>query len=223
MVSDLDLVAVTAAGPSRPELDALGAMHRELAAQEPRWDDRIEVVYVDRSTLRDFRRSDGRLAVISPGEALHFRSESADAWVQNWYLVRETGRVLHGPPPAEILPPVRWEEFVGGARQYAREIRERIRSDLPAASLAYEILTMCRLLRLVRTGAIGSKQDAATWARQELPASSWLIDMAVAARASRGHSGFDSAQSRHAAVAFVEHLASLIAGRLPAHRGRSRC
>jgi hypothetical protein len=45
LVSDVDLLAVTSVGLSRRDVEGLAAMHAALAAQEPHWENRIEVAY----------------------------------------------------------------------------------------------------------------------------------------------------------------------------------
>src|SRR5437870_6374635 len=90
-VSDLDLVAVTAAPADRIDLAGLKAMHGEFIRERLDWVDRIEAVYVGRVTLASFRTSTDSMAVISPGEPFHIRSDAPVRWLQNWYLIREDG------------------------------------------------------------------------------------------------------------------------------------
>ena len=209
-VSDLDLVAVTAEDPERIDLDGLERMHADLAAARPEWADRIEVVYVGREALASFRTSRGRLAVISPGEPFHVRDERPGAWLQNWYLIRETGVALSGPPAAEVVPAVTWTEFVSASRRYAEELASRPLDDASPGSLAYTVLTMCRALFTVRAQALGSKQEAAAWVRQRMPEWDGLIAAALRCRLSRGTVGFDDAPTRAAAASFVDALAAEI-------------
>ena len=90
-VSDLDLVAVTSGEVDGIDLPGLDLMHSDFVSRHPEWSDRIEVVYVGLAALRSFRTSSGPLAVISPGEPFHLRDERVVEWLQNWYLIRETG------------------------------------------------------------------------------------------------------------------------------------
>ena len=69
------------------------------------------------------------------------------------------------------------------------------------------MLTMCRALRTVRAHEHGSKQDAATWTREQMPDWAWLIDEALACRLSRGAVGFKDAESLAHAEAFIAALA----------------
>jgi hypothetical protein len=198
-VSDLDLVAVTAHEIDEIDLSGLERMHDRFADQNPGWRSRIEVVYIGRATLASFRTSDGPLAVISPGEPFHVRDDRAAAWLQNWYLVREIGKTFHGPPPTEVVPRIEWAEFVAATRRYASEVQSR---NGPG-TLAYTILTLCRALYAVRMQSHGSKQEAAAWAREQMPEWAWLIDAALACRLTGGRVGFEDERSRTAAETFI--------------------
>ena len=211
-VSDLDLVAVSAPRVEAIDLGGLERMHRNIERRYPEWRDRIEVVYIGRAALRTFRTSRGPLAVISPGEPFHLRREPPVAWLQNWYLVRETGVTLHGLAPAAIVPPIAWTEFVAATVRYAEELRGRSLGESGAGSLAYTVLTLCRALRTVRMQALGSKQEAAAWARERMPDWAWLIDATLRHRLSRGTTGFDDERMRAAAQRLIGLLGDEIAG-----------
>jgi predicted nucleotidyltransferase len=121
-VSDLDLVVVTSQEPEEFDLDALGRVHGAFVSANPDWTDRLEIVYISQAALASFRTSDARLAVISPGEPFHLRDDRVVEWLQNWYLIRETGVVLFGPPAASLVPPISMAEFVAAAARYADQI-----------------------------------------------------------------------------------------------------
>jgi hypothetical protein len=211
-VSDLDLAAVTAPEVEALDLAGLERMHRLFEAQNPEWRDRIEVVYVGQTTLASLRTSTGSVAVISPGEPFHVRSDRVVAWLQNWYLIRETGRPLTGPPAEDLVPPIAWSEFVEATIQYADEVAKRSRADVGDATLAYTILTLCRALRVVRTQTPGSKQDGAAWVRERLPDWAWLIDASLTCRRSGGKTGLDDEASRAEAETFIDLVAAEISG-----------
>jgi hypothetical protein len=142
--------------------------------------------YVGRATLEAFRTSPGSLAVISPGEPFHVRDDRVAEWLQNWYLLRETGVPLYGAEAAATVPPIAWAEFVAATVRYADELRNRSRLGAGGGVLAYTILTLCRALRTVRTQTHGSKQEAAAWTRERMPEWAPLIDAALECRLSRG-------------------------------------
>ena len=215
-VSDLDLVVVTAPPVEAIDLGGLGRMHRDFVSRYPAWNDRIEIVYIGRAALWSFRTSPGPLAVISPGEPFHLRDERIVEWLQNWYLVRETGGTLYGPDAAAVVPPIGWTEFVAAAVHYADEVRHQSFDEARPGALAYAVLTMCRALRTVRTQTHGSKQEAAAWTREQMPQWAWLIDIALRCRLSGGASGLADEQSRAAAVRFIGFVADQIMGTVPA-------
>src|SRR5450759_4603549 len=167
-VSDIDLVAVTATEVGALDLAGFEQMQHAFVSRYPEWHDRLEIVDVGRATLGSFRTSPGSLAVISPGEPFHVRHERAAEWLQNWYLVRETGVRLYGADAATIVPPIAWTEFADSTVRYADEMRSRSRLGASGGAFAYTILTMCRALRTVRTQTRGSKQEAAAWTRERM-------------------------------------------------------
>ena len=212
-ISDLDLVAVTSVEVDTLDHAHLERMHQDVVGRHPDWTDRVEVVYIGRATIASFRSSRGRLAVISPGEPFHLRDEPVAEWVQNWYLVRETGVVRYGPPAAELIPPVAWSEFAAAAVRYAGQISSQRLDDASPGALAYNVLTLSRALMTVQTQAHVSKQEAATWTRRRMPEWAWVIDMALRGRRSRGTVGFDDPESRAAAVEFIRLVAARINAR----------
>src|ERR1039458_6847047 len=77
--SDIDLVVILDADIRPGQLEVLRAMHAGLVVRAPEWEDRIEVLYVSHTTLREFLTKPGPLAVISPGEPLHV-VQAGDEW-----------------------------------------------------------------------------------------------------------------------------------------------
>ena len=136
--------------------------------RNPEWSDRLEIAYIGTTTLGSFRTSTGSLAVISPGEPFHVVGNVAE-WLQNWYLVRETGVTLYGVAAADVIPPIARVEFVTAVVRYADWLRKQNYDDRGPGSLAYAVLSLCRALRTVRTGLPCSKQEAAAWTSERMP------------------------------------------------------
>jgi hypothetical protein len=206
-VSDIDLVAVTARDVESIDLVGLEQMHRGFVDRHPEWKDRIEIVYIGRVTLESFATSLGSLAVISPGEGFHISDDPVADWLQNWYLLRETGVAIYGPEAATFIPQIRWVEYVDALRRYAGWLRTQHRADATPGTIAYTILSLCRALRTVRDGAYCTKQDGAAWVRERMPDAARLIDVALQTRSSRGLTGFADEDSREAARALIDRLA----------------
>jgi predicted nucleotidyltransferase len=70
--SDIDIAAAIATDLDLPTFDRLLAMHGQLERAEPRWLNRIEVVYLTAAQLARFDPAT-TIAVISPGEPFHRR------------------------------------------------------------------------------------------------------------------------------------------------------
>lgn len=206
-VSDIDLVAVTARQIDSIDLVGLEQMHRRFVDRHAAWKDRVEVVYIGRETLASFRTSRGSLAVISPGEGFHVSGDPVSDWLQNWYLLRESGVSLFGPEAGRFIPPIPWDEYVDALRRYADWLRTQDRADATPGALAYTILSLCRALRTVRDRAYCSKQEGAAWVRERMPDAAWLIDQALETRASRGQTGFAGERARRAAGDLIDRLA----------------
>jgi hypothetical protein len=130
-VSDIDLVVVTEHDFGAPAIVRIESFHAHTVDQHPEWDDRLELVYLKRETLARFRDG-GAIGVISPGEPFHVR-DGIELWLQNFYLVRETGITLVGPGPTATIPEISWPEFLAATRTYADEVRGRsLRDAAPA-------------------------------------------------------------------------------------------
>ena len=190
-VSDVDLVAVTRPDAADLDLAALRSMHERFEDEHPDWRGRVEVAYVGIDSLRDFRTTTRSLAVVSPGESFHLRDDRLTDWAPNWYLVRDGGVALLGPPAAMVFPEVEQTEFVAAVLRYADEVARRDRSGADPGAVAYDVLTVARALLLVRTGTAGSKQEAAAWVGREVPDCAPILQEALATRRSLGRTGSD--------------------------------
>jgi hypothetical protein len=175
-VSDIDLLAALKSDLPESALPALSRMHAEIVERHPEWDDRVEVVYLSLHALQTFKTERSPIAVISPGEPLHFREELAgDDWLMNWYLVREHGQVIVGPPADEIIATASTDDFLKSIREHARDWILWVDNLDTAKYRAYAVLTMCRTLYSDRNRTHVSKQVAAEWTSEQLPEFRQLI------------------------------------------------
>jgi predicted nucleotidyltransferase len=207
-VSDIDLLVVTAQNLNDRDIERIEALHERTVERHPEWDDRLELVYVARETLAHFRGG-GIIGVISPGEPFHIRG-GVELWLQNFYLVRETGMTLTGPSPITTIPEISWSEFLAATTRYAAEVQGRSLQDATPGARAYGVLTMCRALRTVQSGRPCSKQEGAEWIRAGMPEWAWLIEAAERCRLSRGLVGFADEETISAAEALIEQLGAEI-------------
>jgi hypothetical protein len=185
-LSDIDLVTVLERDPTEADLDPLHALHTDLVARFPHWQNRIEVAYISRRALDTFKTQASPIGRISSGETLH-RVQAGIEWLMNWYRVRENGLTLLGPPPSTLIPPITHAEYVECVRNYLLGWQGYApAADAHHGSLAYDVLTLCRGLHTLQTGEAVSKIKAAAWAKVTFPAWAGLIDQALVWR-SRMH------------------------------------
>jgi predicted nucleotidyltransferase len=210
-ISDIDLLAATDEDIDDSEAAALEQMHTEIADRYKDWDDRIEVQYLSLEGLETFRTRNSRMGNISPGEPFHVIEAGRD-WLMNWYVVREKGVALYGPPPATIIKPFLKEEFLQAVVQRASDFGSWIgntRNSRPYQ--AYAILTACRDLYGYRHGKRASKKQAAEWAAKELPEWAPLITNALKWRAeARQAKVVDHEETYPQAERFVRYVSNLM-------------
>ncbi len=208
-LSDLDLLAATGTEVNGTTLAQLRTMHDGIAARYPDWYDRIEVAYLSRAGLRTFREHRTTMGIISPGEPLHQRSAGPD-WLMNWYLVREKGRALLGPPAADLIAPITWEEFLDSLRDHARWRSETMSEIQGLPPQSYSVLTMGRTLRAHCTGDLVPKVEAARWVAAEYPRWAELMNLAVRWRAIAASLPNDDTPLRPDVLAFVQMVAAAV-------------
>ena len=179
LVSDIDLVAVTANGLSEREIERLGILHRQIARTEPTWDNRIEVAYISVAALKTFRESPSTIGITSPGEPFHTLEAGKD-WLINWYNVRERGIALFGPRASTLIEPISRDEAIRWVRDHLKHWHTwRQKPAQHRNGQIYATLTLCRALHAVTTGRFVSKQQAASWTAKELPPWAPLIEEAL--------------------------------------------
>ncbi len=210
-VSDIDLLAATAGDIDVMEFDALNRLQDDLVSSHQQWQNRLEIAYLSLDALRTFKTRASPIAIISPGEPFHIKEAGRD-WLVNWYMVREKGVVLFGPPPTAIIEPVSKEEFVQTVKEHVAAWREWVTDVRTRPSQAYAILTMCRGLYTCRQGEQVSKKQAALWAARELPEWSSTIYNALVWRQAWREAGVDHEATLPETRRFVQFVIDQIVG-----------
>jgi hypothetical protein len=143
----------------------------------------LDVAYLPARALQTFKTEKTRITAISPGDPFE-RKEAGYDWLINWHEVRRNSVTLFGPPPQHIITPISREEFIDAVKAQVMDWREwiKVNRERSRGYHAYAILTMCRSLYACQFGEQVSKQEAASWAKQELPEWSSLIDDALQTR-----------------------------------------
>jgi predicted nucleotidyltransferase len=207
--SDIDLVVATSADIDDQEFSQLDAMQLGLVGKYPRWENRLEIVYVSAATLRTFKSQASQIAVISPGEPFHFK-DTGPGWLMNWYMVQEQGRTLFGPAPTTLIDPISKHEFIQTVKAHAARWGEWVHDARTRPAQAYAILTMCRALYTNTYGVQTSKRRAAEWAARELPEWSGLIGGALEWRAAWRDDAVDHAATFPETLRFVQFMTARI-------------
>lgn len=202
-VSDIDLIAVMADNLGEDEAAGLKAMHAGVVEAHPRWDDRIEVVYVAADNLQQ-RPPAHPLAKIAPGEPFHVFEARGSDWLINWYVLYENGVALYGAPPRTITQQVALDDLLPSLRRQLPELREWIAEGEHRGGQAYAILTMCRALYTFTRGGFVSKRQAALWTAETFPQWSLLVYQALAWRDASWGERVDGAATQTDTLRFVD-------------------
>ena len=191
--SDVDFVVVTDADLSSDLLSDLRAMHARFNASDSPWATEVEAAYIPQGALRRYDPAHARHPHIERGadEMLDMDQLGSD-WIIQRFILREHGVIVAGPDPRTVIDPVPpddlrravvalMDDWWGPMRDHPDPLyRHHIGYQ------SYAVLTMCRILYTLDTGAVASKPVAARWA-QERGGERWaaLIERALAWRKDR--------------------------------------
>jgi hypothetical protein len=183
--SDIDFVVVTADALPDALIPALAALHARLIDSRLSWAAKLEGTYFPQQALRHYAPSDALFPSLNEG-SFYMGGHGSD-WVIQSHILREHGIVLAGPAPRSLIDPVAPDDLRRATRELLREWWAPMLHDstrLQSAEYqAYAVLTMCRALYTLATGAVASKPVAARWAQAALGARrAALIERALAWR-----------------------------------------
>jgi len=208
-LSDLDLIVVTERDVEAIGFEVFAGVIERLARREPGWAGRLDLVFVGRRTVAD-PSAGGPLLEVSHEKPLH--RENAAEWLEAWFLARDAARPLVGPRAADIFPPITVDQFLHEVVRGFPGFVTAVRDDWPHGSVAYRVLTVCRVLRSLHSGALCTKQEGADWAAARFPESAWLIRAAAEVRAGGQGRSFSDAE-RAAVQPFLDAMAAEILSR----------
>jgi hypothetical protein len=185
--SDIDLVVVTDAPLADDLVAALQGMHARFAAGSSPWAAKLEAVYIPEHVLRRGAPAGAHYPVLEKGRPL-VMDHLECGWSVQCYTLREHGRAVAGPEPRTLLDAVDPNEMRRAGAAIAGKWLEQARADpswlawfRQREAQAFVLLTLCRLLYTLETGAVASKPGAARWARQAVgPRWAGLIERALA-------------------------------------------
>ncbi len=173
--SDLDVLAVSIRPTTREEKRRL--VERLLAisgrrATEGRWR-RVELTIVVEAEIKpwrfpprfDFRYGDWLRGAFESGDLTPWQTTTDPDLAALITIALEGNTTVFGPPPATLLDPVPVEDLVAGVTGGVDELVGRLADDTRNV-----VLTLARIWVTVATGTIRSKDAAADWALERLPA-----------------------------------------------------
>ncbi len=170
--SDLDLLVVTRRGLTAAEKRrAIALLLQQSRAPHP-----IEISFLRRNDLRPWRYPTAFDLHYGEDWRDRFTRDLASGAWRRWNargqprprdpdlaahvtVLRARGRVLLGPPIAELFPTVPREHYLTSIRSDLVWARDRL-----AENPVYAILNACRVYSYVREGRIASKAEGGEWA-----------------------------------------------------------
>jgi hypothetical protein len=186
--SDVDFLALVRGEVADERERALQAMHKELHAHESFWAQHLEGSYAQVDRFRRIQPEAEPFLFLDNGASQLVLDTHCNSAVVRWILLRH-GIVLYGPPPTVMIDPVPAEVLRAEARDKLREYVAWASEPTRAGPMSrwkqpYLVLTFCRILSTLDSGEVGTKREAAEWARTTLdPRWAPLIERAVADRA----------------------------------------
>lgn len=208
-ISDLDLVVIMTQPLDDERFHLLNQLHQNVVNTFPEWEDRLELAYVSRHTLKSFRKQTSRIGIISPGEPFHQIDAGAD-WLISWYALRKNGIALRGPKIKTLVDPISLSEYLLAVRQHIEAYQKSINAGESKPYLSYVVLTTARGLYTLQMGFPTSKIKAAAWAAATYPKWAELIMNALLWRSNPAADELKASEIRPQVEAAVRYLLAQI-------------
>ncbi len=164
--SDVDVTVVAAGSLARAAKRTIVDRVRHEALPCPARG--LELVVYPLATARSGGGEPGFELNLNTGAEMAFRVDEHPGGVEAfWFaldrsILREHGRAVAGPPPAELFSPIPRPTVLGLLAESVRWHRD---SEIPLGSDV--VLNTCRALRFAADGTWSSKREAGAWAAGE--------------------------------------------------------
>jgi predicted nucleotidyltransferase len=170
--SDIDLVAIVKEPLTSDELQLVQALHKQIAAQYPRWEERVECSYTPIGLFEN---------IIPPkeprpyygGGIFYAQAPYGNEWIINNYLLYKHSIPLIGADFKTLIKPVAILEVQkASVRDLFQEWEPKIADRQWLANSHYQsylVLNLCRILYTVLTGVAGTKKVSAEWVKTNFP------------------------------------------------------
>jgi len=190
--SDVDYIIVIQQELTDEQIATLQVMHAHIYDLSSPWAQHLEGSYLPIDILRQPPVPGETLWYLDNGACQLVRSVHCNTLVVRWQL-RQHGISLAGPDIKTLLPPIAdldlRREILGVIHDWGGEILANPEHYNNRFYQGFIVLSFCRMLHSLHTGAIGSKRQGAEWAKAALdPTWAGLIDRAWATRPDPYHS-----------------------------------
>ena len=181
--SDIDFLIVTTEELGSNLLDALRAMHAQIAASGLHYARKLEGSYIPQGALRRYDPANAKHPTIGIDWEFGLGQHGTN-WILERWIVREKGIVVWGASPKTLIDPVPPDELRSAVCGMLREFWQQQLDGpdwlRPRDYQAFAILSLCRALYTISEGKVATKPEAADWAQQTLdPKWRPLIDKAL--------------------------------------------
>ncbi len=174
--SDIDFLIVTEGELTDPQVDLLQALHLELHRLGCYPAQHLEGSYMPRDLLnRADQVGKQPLWYIDNGSTVLEQSLHDNKWHVRWVL-RERAITLSGPDPKILVQPVLPDALLGEMLVSVEKLRSHFVAEIgkPVGwystrfGQSFTVLTCCRMLHTLHSGAVRSKLAAVEWAQRSL-------------------------------------------------------
>ncbi len=171
--SDIDFVAVCTSEISEELFLALQTMHDRLATFDSPFAVQLEGSYFSRQGLRRYDPALARFPNLERGSGERLKwVEHGEYWAVHRVVLRERGIPLIGPPPHSLIDPVLPAELRHAMHTllngWAANFLDHPEGLAHRGYQSYVVLSLCRILYTLHSGAVASKPAAARWAQETL-------------------------------------------------------
>lgn len=170
--SDIDFLIVTVDNLDQKTIDDLENMHQHIWDTGLKWASKLEGSYLPLEDLPRYERSGRKYPTVNEGK--FYLAPHGSDWIIQRHIIREQGYTLAGPDPKSLIDPVSPEDIRRAVKGVLNGWWFPMLEDAywlethGSEYHAFTILSMCRSLHALEHGTIVSKQEAASWGKEEL-------------------------------------------------------
>jgi hypothetical protein len=184
--SDVDFLVICHDHVPDDRLPLLQARHKEIFELPCQWAQHLEGSYIPKVGLKSLPPPTRKFLYLDNGSHELIYSDHDDSLVVYWSF-REKGIIIVGPEPRNLVPPVPSDALKREVLETMSTWREHWLANPEGLDnrfyQPYAVLSYCRMLHSLQTGAVESKRAGAMWAMETLD-NRWrpLIQRALDAR-----------------------------------------